>query len=68
MCNYGKRYAPTRPAGEHSPIPYVSALEEELLEKINCLGIGPGGLGGRVMVLLVILKPIRHILQGFLLL
>ncbi len=31
-----------------SPIPYVSELEEEMLEKINRLGIGPGGLGGRV--------------------
>ena len=29
-------------------IPYVKEMEEELLEKINSLGIGPGGLGGRV--------------------
>ena len=33
---------------EQSKIPYVKELEEEMLEKINCLGIGPGGLGGRV--------------------
>ena len=38
----------TRNALEHSKIPYVRDLEEEMLEKINGLGIGPGGLGGRV--------------------
>ncbi len=36
----------TRPAGEHSEIPYVADMEKELLEKINQTGIGPGGLGG----------------------
>ncbi len=43
----------TREAGEHSEIAYVKEMEEELLEKINGLGIGPGGLGGRVTVLAV---------------
>ena len=52
-CAIMAKHALTRPAGEHSPIPYVSALEEELLEKINCLGIGPGGLGGTVTALSV---------------
>lgn len=28
------------------PYPYIKELEEELLKKINELGIGPGGLGG----------------------
>lgn len=32
----------------HSDIPYVKELEQEMLEKVNDLGIGPGGLGGRV--------------------
>lgn len=36
----------TRPLSQHSPIPYVADLENEMLEKINQLGIGPGGLGG----------------------
>lgn len=31
---------------EESPVPYVRELEKEMLEKINKLGIGPGGLGG----------------------
>ncbi len=42
-----------RPAGEHSDISYVRELEEELLERINKTGIGPGGLGGRVTAMAV---------------
>ena len=43
----------TRPVDEHSEIPYVRELEEELLEKINKTGIGPGGLGGSTTALAV---------------
>ena len=43
----------TRPAGTHSKIGYVREMEEELLERINKLGIGPGGLGGEVTALSV---------------
>lgn len=43
----------TRETGEHSSIPYVCDLEKEMLEKINSLGIGPGGLGGRTTALAV---------------
>lgn len=42
-----------RPAGQHSDIPYVRDLEEEMLQKINGLGIGPGGLGGKITALAV---------------
>ena len=42
-----------RPVDEHSEIPYVRELEEELLEKINKTGIGPGGLGGSTTALAV---------------
>lgn len=45
-CAIMAKQALTRPANEHSSIPYVKELEEELLYKINQLGIGPGGLGG----------------------
>lgn len=38
----------TRDLNSYSHIPYVRQLEEELLEKVNRLGIGPGGLGGTV--------------------
>jgi fumarate hydratase subunit alpha len=47
-CALLAKKALLRPAGKHSDIPYVKELEEELLEKINNTGIGPGGLGGRV--------------------
>jgi len=47
-CAILAKKALTRPAGEHSEIPYVKDLEIELLDKINKTGIGPGGLGGTV--------------------
>lgn len=40
------KQALTREAGTHSKVEWAAALEEEMLEKINGLGIGPGGLGG----------------------
>ncbi len=46
-CALLAKRALTRPVNEHSSIPYVKEMEEELLEKINNSGIGPGGLGGR---------------------
>lgn len=46
-CAVLSKKALTREAGKHSDIEYVKELEIELLEKINNLGIGPGGLGGR---------------------
>ncbi|MCR5310965.1 MAG: fumarate hydratase [Lachnospiraceae bacterium] len=52
-CAILAKKALTRPAGEHSDIPYVKELEEELLERINKTGIGPGGLGGRVTAMAV---------------
>ncbi len=45
-CALMAKKALTRPVNEHSEIPYVRAMEEELLQKINNFGIGPGGLGG----------------------
>lgn len=46
-CAILAKEALTRPAGMHSDIEYVRELEEEMLEKINGLDIGPAGLGGR---------------------
>lgn len=45
-CALMSKHALIREAGKHSEIPYVRELEEEMLEKVNQLGIGPGGLGG----------------------
>ncbi|MBR1568952.1 MAG: fumarate hydratase [Lachnospiraceae bacterium] len=43
----------TRNTNEHSALPHIAALEEELLDELNRLGIGPGGLGGKTTVLAV---------------
>lgn len=52
-CAILAKKALTRNLNEHSPIPYVKEMEEEMLEKINSLGIGPGGLGGTTTALAV---------------
>ena len=52
-CALLAKKALTRNAGERSSIPYVADLEQEMLEKINKLGIGPGGLGGSTTALAV---------------
>ncbi len=52
-CAIMSKKALTREVGVHSDIPYVKDLEIEMLEKINELGIGPGGLGGKVTALAV---------------
>ena len=52
-CAIMAKHALTRNLNEHSEIPYVADLEEEMLKRINGLGIGPGGLGGTVTALSV---------------
>ena len=52
-CALMAKKALTRPVNQHSDIPYVKEMEEELLEKINRTGIGPGGLGGTTTALAV---------------
>ena len=42
-----------RPAGSPNPDPFYAEMEQELLERINALGIGPQGLGGRTTALAV---------------
>lgn len=52
-CALMAKQALTRPVDQRSEIPYVRELEEELLEKINRTGIGPGGLGGSTTAMAV---------------
>ncbi|MBO4310668.1 MAG: fumarate hydratase [Lachnospiraceae bacterium] len=52
-CALMAKHALTRKTGEHSDIPYVKELEEEMLDKINALGIGPAGLGGSVTAMAI---------------
>ncbi len=43
----------TREIGTHSPLPHIREMEEELLAKINEIGLGPAGLGGDTTALAV---------------
>lgn len=52
-CAVMAKKALTREAGKHSDIAYIADLEQEMLMKINQLGIGPGGLGGTITALAV---------------
>lgn len=52
-CALMAKHALTRNLDEQSPVAYVRELEKEMLHKINSLGIGPGGLGGKVTALAV---------------
>ncbi|WP_251206995.1 fumarate hydratase [Acetatifactor aquisgranensis] len=52
-CALLAKRALIRSIEERSRIPYVCELEKELLERINCSGIGPGGLGGTATALAV---------------
>ena len=52
-CALMAKHALTRPVDKHSDIPYIREMEVELLEKINRLGVGPGGLGGTTTALAV---------------
>ena len=52
-CALMAKEALTREVGTHSEIEWVKDLEEEILQKINNLGIGPGGLGGTTTALAV---------------
>lgn len=52
-CALLAKEALIRPVNEHSSVPYIKEMEEELLEKINKSGIGPGGLGGTTTALAV---------------
>ena len=52
-CALMSKHALTRKTGTHSDVPYIKELEEEMLEKINALEIGPAGLGGSVTAMAV---------------
>lgn len=52
-CAYMAKRALARPVDERSGIPWVKEMEQEMLEKINATGIGPGGLGGSTTALAV---------------
>ncbi|MDR1736400.1 MAG: fumarate hydratase [Oscillospiraceae bacterium] len=52
-CAWLSKKALLRPVGKHSPVPHYARMEDELLARINSLGIGPLGMGGRMTALAV---------------
>jgi fumarate hydratase subunit alpha len=56
MCALLAKRALLRRVGEPNPEPRLAAIERGMLSRINCLGIGPQGLGGRVTSLAVHLE------------
>ncbi|AKX95136.1 fumarate hydratase [Neomoorella thermoacetica] len=61
-CALLAKKALLRPLGEPHPLEGIATLERDLLESINCLGIGPGGFGGRMTALAVHVEIFaRHI-------
>jgi fumarate hydratase subunit alpha len=55
-CAWLSKKALLREIGSKHPDPYYAAMEEELLKRINDLGIGPQGLGGRTTALAVFIE------------
>ncbi len=61
---YLAKHALLRPLDESNPDEYYAALERELLEKINALGIGPQGFGGRTTALAVAIESMPTHVAG----
>ena len=58
------KHALLRPVNEPNPDEYYAALENELLEKINALGIGPQGFGGKTTALAVLIEAMPTHVAG----
>lgn len=58
------KHALLRPVNEPNPDEYYAALERELLDKINALGIGPQGFGGKTTVLAVLIEAMPTHVAG----
>lgn len=58
------KHALLRPVDEPNPDEYYAALERELLEKINALGIGPQGFGGKTTALAVLIEAMPTHVAG----
>ena len=58
------KHALLRPVDEPNPDEYYAALESELLDKINALGIGPQGFGGKTTALAVLIEAMPTHVAG----
>ncbi len=61
---YLAKHALLRPVNEPNPDEYYAALERELLDKINALGIGPQGFGGKTTALAVLIEAMPTHVAG----
>lgn len=61
---YLAKHALLRPVDEQNPDEYYAALESELLDKINALGIGPQGFGGKTTALAVLIEAMPTHVAG----
>lgn len=61
---YLAKHVLLRPVDEPNPDEYYAALESELLDKINALGIGPQGFGGKTTVLAVLIEAMPTHVAG----
>ena len=64
-CALIAKKALLRPLGQKNPDPQLAAMEEELLTRVNNLGIGPQGLGGRITALAVHVEMIPCHIASF---
>ena len=58
------KHSLTRECGEPSPDPMLAEMERELLARINDLGLGPQGLGGRTTALAVHIEQMHTHIAG----
>ena len=63
-CALLAKRALLRPLDSHHPDPRYAALEAELLEAVNALGIGPQGFGGRATALAVLIETMPTHIAG----
>ncbi|MBQ7385907.1 MAG: fumarate hydratase [Ruminococcus sp.] len=63
-CAYLAKKALLRDADSANPIPYYAELEDTLLTKINALGIGPQGFGGKTTALAVNIETMPTHIAG----
>lgn len=61
---YLAKHALLRPVDEPNPDEYYATLESELLDKINALGIGPQGFGGKTTALAVLIEAMPTHVAG----
>ena len=63
-CAQMVKHALTRNIEEKPTVPWVKELEQEMLTRVNQLGIGPGGLGGRITALAVNIETFATHIAG----